>query len=335
MAVEVLTISLEEDEDKVKGKDLIAGDENDNQIVTVLDGGDLEDEGGVYVFEFWGKGTPTEPGAGPGGDDEFYFDLSGFDDDFHIEVKSFDERDCFIFTNFDSYSVVNDVYTFQYTGSDGQPHTVSIDAVSQNGTGTVCVVVCFARGTRIRTRGGEKLIEGLKAGDQVLCTDGVLRDIKWIGSRVVPKPELAAHPELKPVRLSRNALAKDKADADLVLSPQHRILLSDWRAELLFGEEEVLVSAQSMINDQTIRPADDLEEVEYFHILLDGHHTVFANGLECETLMPAEMAQHALSAEERSEILTIFPELAHDLSSFGTTCRMTLKPHEVRAMLGS
>lgn len=68
MAVEVLTISLDEDSDKVKGKKLVAGDEDDNQIVTVLDGEDDDDNfPSTVLFEFWGKGSPTEAGAGPGG----------------------------------------------------------------------------------------------------------------------------------------------------------------------------------------------------------------------------------------------------------------------------
>ncbi|SPJ29517.1 Hint domain-containing protein [Falsiruegeria mediterranea] len=332
MAVEVLTISLTEDQEKVKGDDYITGDRDDNQIVTVLDGGDLDDDD-PYVFEFWGKDTPTEPGAGPGGDDQFSFDLSGFDDDFDIEIKSFDEGDCFIFTNFDSYSVVGNVWTFDYTGSDGQPHTVSIDAESTNGTGVACIVVCFAKGTKIRVPAGQMAIEDLQVGDMVHCGDGMQRPIRWIGSRAIDQQTLDLHPELRPVQIKTGALEPGYPARDLYLSPQHRVLLRDWRAELLFGEDEVLATASSLINDSTIRPDMECTQVEYFHLLLDGHQTVFANGIECETLMPAEMAQNALPAEARTEICAIFPELATDLGSFGPLYRMALKPTEIRAMM--
>ena len=328
MAVEVLTVTLGQTR-KIKGKDLISGDEDDNQIVTVLDGGDLRNS---YVFEFWGKGTPTEPGAGPGGDDEFHFDLSGFDDDFSISIKSFDEGDCFSFTNFDSYSVVGNTYTFQYTGSDGQPHTVSIDAESTNGTGVACVMVCFVRGSRIRTPAGPMAVEDLNAGDQVICGDGQSREIRWVGGRKLSDADLMAHPDLKPVRFGRNAIAPGQPDAPLFLSPQHRVLLRDWRAELLFGDNEVLAAAKSLVNDTDIRVQEPCGDVEYFHILLDGHHTVFANGVECETLMPAELMRNALPAKARDEIAHIFPDLVGNLASFGQLYRRALKPFEVNAL---
>lgn len=330
MAVEVLTIFLDDDE-KIKGKDLINGDEDDNQIVTVLDGGDLDDDD-PYLFERWGKGTPTEPGAGPGGDDQFFFDLSGFDDDFSIEVKSFDELDCFIFTNFDSYTQVGNVWTFNYTGSDGQPHTVSIDAESTNGTGVACIVVCFASGTQILTPDGPVAIDALQGGDLVICGDGVCRPIQWIGGREVDANQLAQNPELRPVRLSAHALAPGCPDSDLYLSSQHKVMIRDWRAELLFGAREVLVPAFSLINDQTIRRDTDCNSVTYFHILLDAHHTLLANGVECESLMPAEMSQTALTPEARSEIFALFPEMVSDLSAYGPLCHMALKPYEVSAM---
>lgn len=334
MAVEVLTVDLFADVNrgKIKGTDLVSGNENDNQIVTVVDGGNLS---GNYLFEKWGRRTPTEPGAGPGGDDEFHFDLSGFDDDFSITVKSLDPLDCFVFTGFDSYTTVGNIWTFNYTGTDGLPHTITIDAESTNGTGVVKIVVCFVRGTMIGVPGGQAAIETLKAGDKVACGDGIAREIRWVGCRELDNAALSARPELRPVHFAANAIAPGCPETDLCLSPQHRVLLRDWRAELLYGSAEVLAPAGSLVNDDTIRPDHACETVEYFHILLDSHQTVFANGMECETLLPAEAAKTALSGEARDEIFGIFPELVADLGNYGPTCQPSLKPFEVRAMLMS
>lgn len=334
MAVEVLTVDLFADENKgkIKGTDLISGNADDNQIVTVVDGGDLS---GNYQFEKWGKGTPTEPGAGPGGDDEFHFDLSGFDDDFSITVKSLDPLDCFVFTGFDSYTTVGNVWTFNYTGTDGLPHTITIDAESTNGTGVAKVVVCFVRGTMIGVPDGQAAIETLNAGDRVVCGDGIAREIRWVGGRELDKTALNARPDLRPIRFAAGSLEPGYPETDLCLSPQHRVLLRDWRAELLFGSSEVLVPAKSLVNDGTIRPDQTCETVEYFHILLDSHQTVFANGVECETLLPAEAAKNALSAEARDEIFNIFPELVADLGQYGPPCQPVLRPFEVRAMMMS
>ena len=102
---------------------------------------------------------------------------------------------------------------------------------------------------------------------------------------------------------------------------------------MLLGEPEVLVTASSLQNDDTLRPVQSCDDVEYFHILLEGHHTVWANGVECETLMPAEMAQTALSAVARGEICQLFPEIVTDLASFGSLCHPVLKAYETQAMM--
>lgn len=331
MAIEYLTVTLGVDDNngKVTGTDLINGDENDNQIVTVVDGGDLN--GTTFEFAKWGKGQPTEPGAGPGGDDQFHFDLSGFDDNFFITVKSLDELDCFIFSNYDFTFQVGNVHTFVYTGSDGAPHFVTINAESDNGTGVVCVV-CFVAGTQILTVRGELLIEDLETGDMVVCGDGVARPIRWIGGRVLDANTLKMNPELRPVRFATGAFGPGRPKRPLSLSPQHRVLVEDWRADLFFGVPEVLVPAKTLINDTTIRVDGDCSEVEYFHILLDEHHSIFANGTACETLMPAEMAQNAMTAEAREEICRIFPELVKDLSAYGDPCVPVLKAYEANVM---
>ncbi|PSL21713.1 Hint domain-containing protein [Shimia abyssi] len=340
MAIETLTIPLGADEDEyegpeISGKDILEEfdddgdwDLDDRHIVEVTDGGDIS---GTIVFAFWGKDRSTEAGDGDGGNDRFTFDLSGFDDDFHIEIKSFDALDKFIFTGFDSVQEVGDVYRFSYTGTDGQPHTVTIDPVSKNGTGTVSVL-CFTDGTLIRTPMGDVPIEDLSVGDMVMCGDGEARAIKWIGERKLSHADLIAHPNLKPVFLEANAMAPDQPATPLRLSPQHRVMLRDWRAELLMGEEEVLVPAKSLINDQSIRTCVPKQGVTYFHILLRGHHTLFANNLECETLLPADMAKTALSGEARQEILTVFPELVTDFGAFGPACGQILKSYEARAV---
>lgn len=338
MATETLTVYLGDEDDEIKGSDHIGSgrDKDDNQIVTILDDseGSKTFDGGNLTFEFWGKGSPTTPGAGPGGDDVFKIDLSGFDDNFDIDLKSMDAGDTFQITGWDTKTVVGTFYTFTYTGDDGGSYTMTIDAQSENGDTGVDVVriVCFVRGTRIRTENGDIAIEDLSIGDEVLCGDGELHPIRWIGGRRLNTEMLKANPHLRPVVLERDALGAARPDDALALSPQHRVMLSDWRAELLFGAPEVLVAAKMLINDTTVRKCLGYEEVEYFHILLDSHRVVYANGLECETLMPAELAKHAMSAEQRSELFEIFPELAADLTLYGDLRHRALKGYEVSAL---
>lgn len=334
MSVEYITISLGGDDDddnktiKVKGKKQAGVEDEDNtQIVTVLDGGESDDDGddddggdANYLFEFWGNNDADN--------DEFHFDLSGFDDDFSIAVKSMDPDDTFYFSNVDSHTVTGSVWTINYTGTDGKAHTVTIDAVSANTSGVATVVVCFVRGTQIRVPGGEVPIETLRVGDQVVCGDGNVRPIRWVGGRYVGSDELKINSKLRPICFQSGALGEGTPDRPLRLSPQHKVLLQDWRAELLFGEAQMLASAISLQNDSTITRDQQCKDVEYFHILLDGHHTIFANAVECESLMPAELALTALDSAAREEIFTIFPNMVADLDRFGPVCARILKSHE-------
>ena len=320
MAVETLTLTLSEAE-KVKGSDLISGDEDDNQIVTVEDGGELT-ENGFLLFEFWGKDSPTEAGAGPGGDDFFMFDLSTFDDTFDIFVKSMDDGDVFQFSGWDTWTPPDPgdtVHTFTYTGTDGGSYTVTIDAQSANGDDGVDVVqvICFGRGTLIDTPDGPRAVETLQADDLVLCEDGVARPIVWVGSRLVDRAEIRDFPHLRPVEFAPGSLGALGPSSPLLLSPHHKVLVEGAEAELLFGEPRMLVPAYQLINGDSIRQRPDLPEIEYFHVLLDGHHVVRANGLACESLMPAEHTFGVLGAKARAEILAKLPQLAQDLATFG------------------
>ena len=336
MTIEYLTLNLDES-DNYDYRDAGSANQQHNQIVTMQDGGDVGDDdiGNEIMIAKFGKSSSSEPGAGPGGDDRFIFDLSGFDDDFSIVVKSFDAGDVFQFNNWDTWTTVGTLHTFTYTGSDNATHTVTIDAQSENGdTGIdVVQVVCFARGTHIRCKDGLRPVETLKEGDLVCCGDGTLQPIRWVGSRALSSQDLQADPNLWPIRICRNALGANLPKTDLFLSPQHRVLAGDWKSELLFGEAEVLIAAKCLVNGTTINPVFPQNGVEYFHILLDAHHTVMAEGVQCETLMPAEVANGVLDSQAREEIFALFPALLKDLSSYGPTYRTALKPREAQILL--
>lgn len=343
MATETLTIYIGDRSD-VKGKNL-ASDEDDNQIVTILPDPDGIDNNSIE-FAFWGQDSPTEPGAGPGGDDVFNMDVSLFEDDFSFTVKSMDAGDIFDITGWDSVDVSGTVYTFTYTGTDGLEHTFVIDAQSQNGDDGVDVVqvlaggndvtlVCFTRDTLIDTQNGQVPIQDLREGDLVKCGDGHLRPICWIGSRKLDAEDLENNPNWYPIKFQAGAMGDGQPSRNLSLSPQHGVLLRDWRAELLFGDHEVIVPAKHLVNDFSIRPDTDCHEVEYFHILLDEHHTIYAEGLECESLFVDALGTGALSPEARDEILGLFPELVSDLRAHGGSYRQTLRRFEAEALMNT
>ncbi|MEM7614634.1 MAG: Hint domain-containing protein, partial [Pseudomonadota bacterium] len=161
-------------------------------------------------------------------------------------------------------------------------------------------IVCFTRDTKILTDRGDVAIQNLKVGDMVMTRDHGAQPLRWVGSRRVP-----ALGHLAPIKIRKGAIGNPEA---LILSPAHRVLIMGWQAEALFGEPEVFITAQQLLDQDGVSLAPGAE-VEYFHILLDGHEIVTANGMPCESLNPSDIALNALQTEQRDEILELFPEL--------------------------
>lgn len=170
-------------------------------------------------------------------------------------------------------------------------------------------VTCFVAGTLIQTRDGLKPVETLKAGDEVLTRDNGYQAIRWIGSTRLSAAALARRPELRPIRISAGALAANVPSADLLVSPQHRVLVRSKIAMKIFGAMEVLVPAKQLMQVDGIDYADDLVTVEYVHFLCDRHEVVISNGAETESLFTGPQAIQAVGKAAREEIFALFPEL--------------------------
>jgi len=194
----------------------------------------------------------------------------------------------------------------------------TVDPTLLNAENTL--VVCFASGSRIMTAEGEAEINLLQAGDLVLTVDHGYQPIRWIGSTKVP-----AKGKLAPVVIEAGALGNHSR---LKVSPQHRMLLSGWQAELLFDEPEVLVAAKLLLNDSTIR-REEGGDVEYFHMLFDEHELVWAEGCLSESFHPGHMGWGALAEAARKEILDLFPQLEEmQFDAYGPSARRSLTAKE-------
>ncbi|NKB28983.1 MAG: hypothetical protein GKR99_16110 [Rhodobacteraceae bacterium] len=185
-------------------------------------------------------------------------------------------------------------------------------------------IICFARGTNILTDRGEVAIEDLQPGQMVATLDHGMQPLRWIGSRVV-----LAETRLAPIVMRAGVLGNTR---DLRVSPQHRMLIRGAQAQLLFGEDEVLVAAKHLTNWDGVF-AETGGEVEYFHMLFDSHQIVFADGAESESFHPGTVGMGALEQAARDEVLDLFPELAADLGAYGSTARMCLKQYEARLLV--
>ncbi len=164
---------------------------------------------------------------------------------------------------------------------------------------------CFTAGTLILTVSGEKPIESLKVGDWVVTHDGGSRCLRWIGRRRMTVSSASA-----PIRIKAGALGEGVPKREVRVSPLHRVLLRSAQAELLFGENEVLVAAKFLVNDNTILRDTSARVVEYVHLMFDDHAVVYTEGLLSESLQAGAAGLAVLSHEAREELLSIFPELA-------------------------
>jgi Hint domain len=131
---------------------------------------------------------------------------------------------------------------------------------------------CFLRGTRILTERGDVAVEDLALGDMVHTLSGGRRPVTWLGQRQV---ELARHPDPMsawPVRLRRGALANGMPARDLLISPDHALFLNG-----------VLIPGRVLLNGATVLPDPSWQRLDYFHVALDAHDILLAEGAPAES----------------------------------------------------
>ena len=139
---------------------------------------------------------------------------------------------------------------------------------------TAMFAVCFAAGTGILTRSGYIAVENLRVGDMVVTlADGAreAKPVKWIGHRDI---DLTLHPRaglVSPIRFVRGAIAENVPRRDVARIPDHALYLDDG-----------LIVARQLINGTTIR-RENLKSVRYFHVELDSHAILLAEGMPAES----------------------------------------------------
>ncbi|MGJ0506484.1 MAG: Hint domain-containing protein [Methylocystis sp.] len=137
---------------------------------------------------------------------------------------------------------------------------------------------CFLKGTRILTVDGERNVEDLSIGDLLPTAFGGVRPIQWIGHHRYRRsnPEKAWVEDVRPVRIGRGAIAEGVPHRDLWVTGGHALLF-----------DGMLVRARQLVNGKTIvsDAAEGVDELEYFHIKLETHDVIFAEGVACESLL--------------------------------------------------
>jgi hypothetical protein len=141
-------------------------------------------------------------------------------------------------------------------------------------TGFTVDTVCFTAGTGIATPRGIVAVEALQPGDNVLTHAGATRPVRWIGQRHLDLKRHPAPERVQPVRILASAFADGVPCRDLRLSPDHAVLL-----------DGLLIPARLLINGASITREHDCRAVSYFHIELEAHDVLLAEGLPAESYL--------------------------------------------------
>ena len=169
----------------------------------------------------------------------------------------------------------SNTYTLQFNPS--QNFVGDYFHLTTDGTGTDITentTPCYCRGTLIRTEGGEVPVEALTIGDKVITKSGKARPIKWIGRRSYDGRFIMGRKDVLPICIKAGALDDRVPQRDLWLSPHHALYL-----------DGVLIEAKDLVNGVSIVQADRVEKVEYFHIELETHDVIIAEGALAESFI--------------------------------------------------
>ncbi|UYV39427.1 Ig-like domain-containing protein [Rhodobacteraceae bacterium D3-12] len=230
-------------------------------------------------------------------------------------------------------------FEITYTSADQQDGIVNYFDADDNDAGSLVfteienVVPCFTPGTAIATPKGERMVEELNEGDKIITRDNGIQEIRWIGRRALTGHELARMPNLRPILIQKGALGDNLPEHDILVSPQHRMLMTGDKAQLYFEEREVLAAAKHLTDLPGVDEVGTLG-VSYVHFMFDQHEVVLSNGAWTESFQPGANVLSGLENAQRDEILTLFPDLktAEGVEDY-SAARRALKKHEARLLV--
>ena len=179
-------------------------------------------------------------------------------------------------------------------------------------------IPCLTNGTLVQTEHGNMLVEELGAGIRLKTIDGTYKPVRKLLSKSVTAQQMRANPKLYPIRICAHALGNGLPKRDLLVSRQHRMLVESRIVKRMFGQDCVLIPAVKLLALPGVYIDHCLESITYFHLLLDQHEVIYAEGAPTESLLLGVETLKALSDEVLEEIRALFPEVlraASDQSS--------------------
>lgn len=285
------------------------------------------------VYDFWGSYTMVNPETGETFVQEGQSIALTLTDPDGNEFSFISPSDAF---NPDSPWQPGNIVSIEVASEPFVEDAIHItdDGSNKLGDDDDVTIPCFTAGTLIDTADGPKAVETIRVGDMVLTRDAGFLPVQWIGTRAISGTELAQTPEFAAVVVRAGALGNNLPARDLRVSPWHRLLICGHRAELMFGENEVLVPAVYLVGQPGFERDD--APVTYVHVMFDTHQIVRSEGAWSESFQPGAKTLSSMDKEQRAELLALFPELARQTGQTAyVSARMTLTQQDVHALLAA
>lgn len=180
---------------------------------------------------------------------------------------------------------------------------VSVAQMSTQSQYQAAGIPCFTPGTMVATPEGERAVEDLRPGDLVLTRDNGPKPMLWAARRDLGPADLAARPELCPIRIAPGAFGQPRA---LIVSPQHGMLLEQ-SAGAAQGAQSLVRAAQlDRMGGGAVRRMRGARGVSYIHLFFEAHQIVFANDLPSESFYPGPRVLAGFDPAARAEFLALF-----------------------------
>lgn len=338
--------------------DSVTGSADDNSIAgqagdDTLDGAagnDILDGGSGNDVLTGSAGNDTLTG---GANDDTFVMTSGGGDDTVTDFASGDQLDTSklsdvgnALTNQDGVVTADEVTVTGGGGSDqvltfpsGETVTVpdgTIDASTPAAQFASLVAMgvppCFATGTLILTANGEVAVEDLSPGDMIATADRGLQPLRWIGKRTEIFGDGSA--DHKPVEIKPGSMGKGLPRRNLVVSPQHRMVLEGPLVERAFGHRQVLAPAKALVKRKNIRRMQGKHRIDYYSLLFDRHEVIFAEGSPSESFRPGPVAMSGFEDHVKEQIYAIYPRLrAEPETGLGPAARPLVTRRQAEKML--
>jgi hypothetical protein len=215
--------------------------------------------------------------------------------DYYGVLTGFSNGGDFTVQNYTVGAGASDYFVWLFTSAEDDTGMVTL--YSDARAGTFVAPVCFVEGTRILTDRGEIAVENLAVGDLVVTASGDIRPIRWLGHRTI---DCAGHLEPRsvwPVRVSAHAFGENRPSRDLLVSPGHALCVT--------CVDQVLILAGQLLNGITI-VQERVERVTYWHVELDSHDILIANGMPAESYL--EMGNRRFFVEGHTVDLHALPD---------------------------